>query len=58
MVFADIGDLGELADSVLRLTEANPSAVRLLGGSKQKIRKYWLDIDYPSYPPPLYEIPG
>ncbi|PHH84852.1 hypothetical protein CDD83_1284 [Cordyceps sp. RAO-2017] len=47
-----------LADIIGRSLQREPSFIRLSGGNQVKLRKLWLDILYPSRPPPKHFIAG
>ncbi|KAI1772094.1 hypothetical protein F4818DRAFT_187795 [Hypoxylon cercidicola] len=48
---------GELADLVRKTAQANSSLVYRCGGD-MKLGRYWLDIQYPSRPPPIFVRKG
>lgn len=43
---------------MLRNAAGKVPAVVLITGKKIKVRRIWLDIDFPQVPPPLFERSG
>lgn len=48
----------QLADLIRKNIEMNPAYQRFLGSRSISIQKYWLDIIYPSSPPPVHYVSG